>query len=414
MRSFWGIMFGNARLVSMFNVIWVLFDIYFFTWTSRTSDYHYWKDFYMYRQIALGAAGAAMSWAFELSRLAEARLACAHEQSTGAYGQLSRVLSAMCDTVVELDSSLVVCGGPANGVTKLQSLLMTSSSVILNKPFGTFINKDDQERFRSYIDQEAESILNDELIPMQAPSLHLDLQDKYGLRLAVQLFCSALLDADGRPMYLLGIRADTDAESAAMTAMQQVQAQEEATSSHVMQSLPEASVIGCPAELHASNVNLSVAGSSRRESLGSRSSASCSSHSRSSSSDDRATGPRTVPRWAVSMSEGNLLALAASSLNKIPCDRSSCCLWHYALSQLRVGLTKLELSASACKKEWKPSDDWQCPICKSLNFEVDENCCTCCLGEKPVREKSGKKPKKKGGRNKGMKEEEGRSRKDSL
>merc|ERR1719217_2028939 len=99
-----------------------------------------------------------------------------------------------------------------NGLAKLQSLLMLGSPGICQRSFVDFVSSEDQDQFRSYTDREAGSInKNDEMetqAQSQAQSCHLHLVDRWGVAVAVQLFCSALPDHDGKPMYFLGIREE--------------------------------------------------------------------------------------------------------------------------------------------------------------------------------------------------------------
>lgn len=265
--------------------------------------------------MVLGTGAIALSWAFELSRMSEAKAALAAEQSTSAYSQVSRVLSAMCDAVINLDANMCISGGPENGVTKLQSLLMLRSSGVLHKPFVEMIGLEDQERFQSYMATHHEGLTsgqngesdqdgNEESMGTQIRSLHLHLQDHFGLQLAVQLFCSALLDSDGKPMYLLGIREDTSAETAGLAELQT--AQQEATSSSTStSSFPSPAVIGNPAD---STIDVC----SQSSGLGDQSSAGMKRTLKSSSS----TASRSSRGRARSKGSGRDTNLASGALDQ--------------------------------------------------------------------------------------------------
>ena len=66
-----------------------------------------------------------------------------------AHGQVSRMLGAMCDAVVYLDSSLCISGGPENGVSKLNSLLLLPLNSIFKRPFVDYIGAQDRDSARS-------------------------------------------------------------------------------------------------------------------------------------------------------------------------------------------------------------------------------------------------------------------------
>merc|ERR1712216_805182 len=105
-RFLQGIILGNATLTSVLHVIWVVCDVYFDAYQD------YW---WIYAQIYLGIAAAAVSWVLEFKSLAEVKSAVEEEKATGAYHQVSRVLGAMCDAVVTLNDELCISGGPVIG-----------------------------------------------------------------------------------------------------------------------------------------------------------------------------------------------------------------------------------------------------------------------------------------------------------
>jgi len=109
--------------------------------------------------------------------------------------------------------------------------------------------------------------------------------------------------------------------------------------------------------------------------------------------DDSST--RFWPRWAQAMPK-HLLELKVRLLDMaacVPCDRSACCLYHYALNQIQEALNSIEgyegISSTKCHRSWTPNSGWQCRKCFGLNPETcdvengdsndadDNECCLC-------------------------------------
>merc|ERR1719161_2666748 len=150
-----------------------------------------------------------------------------------------------------------VSGGPANGMIKLQSLLLSCTTKVLNQPFLDFVSQEDRDRFLAYMKQETESIRIAEPASEHAQSIHVHLQGEYDLRSPVQIFCCVLLECQGDLMYLLGIREDVSAEAGGVASTQQNEADIRGEQQHqtgrgasAMLSIPEASVIGIRTELN--------------------------------------------------------------------------------------------------------------------------------------------------------------------
>eukprot|EP00746_Dinoflagellata_sp_MGD_P155280 gnl/MRDRNA2_/MRDRNA2_85287_c0_seq1.p1 gnl/MRDRNA2_/MRDRNA2_85287_c0~~gnl/MRDRNA2_/MRDRNA2_85287_c0_seq1.p1 ORF type:complete len:607 (+),score=56.37 gnl/MRDRNA2_/MRDRNA2_85287_c0_seq1:272-1822(+) len=401
-RTFQGIIFGNAVLTSLLNVVWVLCDIFLFAlleFEAPESGGHTEQNIgYVYRQIVLGAGAVGLSWAFESTRYAEVNAAWTAEKTKESYSQVSRVLGAMCDCVVGLDSSLCVTGGPINGVAKLKSLLMLTSEPH-GKPFTTVISSRDRERVVQYIRGESKSASHRDERDSRVQSCHLHLIDKYGLPVAVQLFCSALLGQDDKPIYLVGIREDSDAEVAGVRAMRQ----QEALATSPVTNTPEASLLGLSVDFSTDDVrgdasrpghaNISAgrrrnparsgSGSTRHNISSGNSSSSSSSAGGSGPpvSSNRGTAPHPKAHDVGTIQDGDIhghggcrrgtgyyrgfsitpvkaikdfLVAGMLRVNVHPGDPYAvqCCQWHLSLWSVKCALK--DLAAMKCKTSWSP------------------------------------------------------------
>merc|ERR1711957_864817 len=356
--------------------------------------------------MGFGTSAAGLSWAFELSREAEAKAVYATEQSQNSDRHVSKVLSAMCDVVITLDSSLRITGGPGNGFAKLQHLLMLTSPEFCNKSFLDFMNSADQERFISYTDREAGSINKSEEVSTQAQSCHLHFKDRFCIPVAVQVFCSALLDYDGQPMYFLGIREDADA---GLRAEQQQEALAESSAT----GNPEAQLIGnadsfsmhslCPrtSPRKCRSSRSRCSNSSRRDSGGKAGSSTGTPRDFSDHIGplrrDIARASHSRAKWNGGFEitpENSVEQIIDQGVMHLNCDAKHpgyrrCCQWHLALSALDHSLKNL--MKRPCDQSYTTQYDLlqQCVECKFLWGIAQDACgmCGCNLFQGPKKKR---------------------------
>eukprot|EP00746_Dinoflagellata_sp_MGD_P154878 gnl/MRDRNA2_/MRDRNA2_85089_c0_seq5.p1 gnl/MRDRNA2_/MRDRNA2_85089_c0~~gnl/MRDRNA2_/MRDRNA2_85089_c0_seq5.p1 ORF type:complete len:254 (-),score=37.11 gnl/MRDRNA2_/MRDRNA2_85089_c0_seq5:475-1236(-) len=228
----------------------------------------------------------------------------------------------------------------------------------------------------------------------QVQSCHLHFKDRFGLPVAVQVFCSALLGHDGKPMYFLGIREDAD--TSGLRALRQQEA--------VANSIPEASVIGFPADFNTDNVG-DHGRTQDSHNNGSRRSRNDSVRSSSNSSNSSTRGtPHLTFSQALQSSRitwstvsdrrrkqirnkgciitppETIILLVEEFMSRINCDATNiyvarCCQWHLALGTILQAL-KMEMK-NPCDASFSSCHDKQCCQCR-LMAENDEEQCPLC------------------------------------
>ena len=141
-------------------------------------------------------------------------------QSNRTRALVHRLLSAMCDCMVHLDSELRI----VEPCPKLSSLLLRSSatSPLLAQSFLQFMPPDEHERFIQHIRneelQQASSCGNAAAADLLAFSLHLNLVDANGVLVPIEIFSSFVRDIDGTAFHLVGIKEDVGISSPMLAA----------------------------------------------------------------------------------------------------------------------------------------------------------------------------------------------------
>jgi len=121
---------------------------------------------------------------------------------------VQRLLSAMCDCTVHLDSDLCI----ARPCHKLAGFLLRSStgSASVAKPFLDLLTPDDRPRFTSYIEEGILAQRLSDIREVPAHPLHLSLLDVNNGLVPVEVFSSFIQDAEGSPVHLVGIKQEEE------------------------------------------------------------------------------------------------------------------------------------------------------------------------------------------------------------
>ena len=126
---------------------------------------------------------------------------------------VQRLLSAMCDCVVYLDTKCNI----VEPCPKLANLLMRPSlaSASIAKPLTEFLAPGEEPRFSNYLQQERLHALSRGEDPSWSPAqaLHLNLIDASGASVPVEVFGASIQDADGVCFHLVGIKEAIESAS---------------------------------------------------------------------------------------------------------------------------------------------------------------------------------------------------------
>jgi hypothetical protein len=117
---------------------------------------------------------------------------------------VQRLLAAMCDCTVHLDTDLRI----ARPCPRLASLLMRPSAAtpMLAQAFVEFLPHDDRPRFTGHVKGEMMQQGVTELDESPARPLHLSLLDSKQCLVPVEVFSSFIEDTDGTSFHLVGIK----------------------------------------------------------------------------------------------------------------------------------------------------------------------------------------------------------------
>jgi hypothetical protein len=151
-----------------------------------------------------------LTWSFESMMISEVEALLEAKQSNRSSSLVRRLLSAMCDCIVHLDSHLVI----VESCPKLASLLLRSpTSPVLAQPFAQLMPPSERERFIQYLRGEESlqgSSLGNASVDSPVLALHLNLVDARGLLFPIEMFSSFVRDSDGTVFHLVGIKEDVD------------------------------------------------------------------------------------------------------------------------------------------------------------------------------------------------------------
>ena len=134
---------------------------------------------------------------------AEATAAYEARESKNHLAQASRLLSAVCDAVVRLDSEWAI----SEPAPKLASLLLVqdSSRSLHNRSFMDFLP---HERDRDQIQAYAEQALRSDMPSSDEPagSRHVHLRGSHSISIKAEIFMVSFRDFDLSTHHLIGVR----------------------------------------------------------------------------------------------------------------------------------------------------------------------------------------------------------------
>eukprot|EP00746_Dinoflagellata_sp_MGD_P026741 gnl/MRDRNA2_/MRDRNA2_163047_c0_seq1.p1 gnl/MRDRNA2_/MRDRNA2_163047_c0~~gnl/MRDRNA2_/MRDRNA2_163047_c0_seq1.p1 ORF type:complete len:598 (+),score=86.84 gnl/MRDRNA2_/MRDRNA2_163047_c0_seq1:63-1856(+) len=304
------------------------------------------------------------------------------ENAKAVYKQVSRMLGAMCDAAVTMDSSFMITGGHDNGLAKLNSLLLLPRATVHRKPIIDYTSAKDRDRFRSYLGAEAlhAGTCDPNVASPIVPSIHLDLVDKWGQMVPVQLFCISFLDDSNALFYLLGIQMDIESDGGNFH--QSVQAPRGA----------EVSIQSSGFQVAAIEMENKVNSRKADDIFSLQHITSSYSGSGSSNSADEQFGIDLdreieskflnrigfccVPTPTETVDRSLRRLVKAINGDESNLRATKCCLWHLGLWTLECSLKKLK--KGGCKKEFEPYYSQQCSSCYMMNDSRQAYCKFCC------------------------------------
>merc|ERR1712232_371130 len=178
-RTALGIVFGNARLSIALHTVVTLADVaVFFAHAPlpyRIPQGTESKSGYAQVQLFILFVVSALTWNFEDLLCSEADALLEARRSNQASALVHRLLSALCDCIVYIDSDLRI----TEPCPKLATLLLrpSASSSSPDQSFLTFMPPAERERFSDYINEEMSRQTSNKYIDAPARALHLNLVD---------------------------------------------------------------------------------------------------------------------------------------------------------------------------------------------------------------------------------------------
>lgn len=219
-RAVQGIVMGNSRLTSVLHVVVSMVDMTMFnildvggqrashmyveTTTILPTMSH--EKGYAGAQIGIIFFVIVLTWSFESLMVSEAEALAKAIRSDRSKALVERLLSAMCDCVVYLDTNCNIL----QPCPKLAQLLMRPSlaSAAIAKPLTEFLAPDEQPRFWNYLEQERlhASSSGEKASNELARALHFNLVDASGMQVPVEVFAASIEDSDGVCFHVVGIQ----------------------------------------------------------------------------------------------------------------------------------------------------------------------------------------------------------------
>jgi hypothetical protein len=197
-----GIMFGNSQLTIALQAAMAMADMKAHAAHALRGEDEEWG--YRFSQLVMFLLAGVLTRSFESLMLSEAAAMSEVKRSNRSNMLVRRLLSAMCECVVHLDSDLCI----AEPCPKLASLLLRRPDpcTTLARPFVAFLPSVEQDRFKRHLVEEIR-VHADEF---SAYALHLNLLDANGLLVPVEVFSSFIQEADGSSFYLMGVKEEAD------------------------------------------------------------------------------------------------------------------------------------------------------------------------------------------------------------
>lgn len=216
LRIIQGICFGNARLTTSLNIAVTIADISAHTAHVQSMSVKRVLG-YVTSQTGVLLLAASMWWSFEQLMQSEAEALLEARRTTRVSALVHRLLSAMCDAVVNLDKDLRI----TQPCPKLAGLLLYAGagSSMMARRFTDLLPPAERERFTRYIAQEVRSqgmALENLMDDTPARALHLHLHDVHSTSVPVMVFSSFISDADGSNCHLVGIQVEEDISAPAL------------------------------------------------------------------------------------------------------------------------------------------------------------------------------------------------------
>jgi hypothetical protein len=206
-RIIQGVVLGNAPLTCALHLAVSLSDVLVY-WKMELEVGSHALLGYITTQCFTGLIAAILTRSFEKLRISEAEALLEARRSDSASALVKRLLSAMSDAVVYIDSSMNIL----EPCPKFSTLLLhpsPSHSSLVAKQFLDFVDGDYRDSFIQYMDQEALPQLSrteSETSASPVRVLHVNLLDVNRKAFPVEIFTAGIQGFDGKQMHVVGVK----------------------------------------------------------------------------------------------------------------------------------------------------------------------------------------------------------------